>query len=112
VLAARSVPRTRERFDGGPSLGYPNQPGWQPSAPPAPPYTPATNEMAIAALILAFVFYPLGIVFGHVARRQINQGRQGGSGLATAALIIGYLQLAVWVGLFLVAAILIVLPAR
>jgi hypothetical protein len=100
-------------------LGYPNQPGWPPTAPPAPLYAPATNEMAIAALILVFVFYPLGIVFGHVARRQIKRSREGGSGLATAALIIGYLQLAVLVGLVLVAAVLVlvaavlvVLPAR
>jgi Domain of unknown function (DUF4190) len=100
-------------------LGYPNQPAWQPIAPPALAHAPATNEMAIAALILAFVFYPLGIVFGHMARRQIKRSREGGSGLATAALIIGYLQLAVLVGLVLVAAVLVlvaavlvVLPAR
>ena len=93
-------------------MGYPNQPGWQPITPPAPLHAYATNEMAIAALILAFGFYPLGIIFGHAAHRQIKRSRQGGSGLATAALIIGYLQLAAWVGLFLVAAILLVLPAR
>jgi peptidyl-prolyl cis-trans isomerase B (cyclophilin B) len=68
--------------------------------------------MAIAALILALVFYPLGIVFGHVARRQISRTHEGGRGLATAALIIGYLQLAVMVGVFLVAAILVGLGAQ
>ena len=95
-------------------MGYPNQPGWQPVAPPAPVYVyvPPTNGMAIAALILALVFYPLGIVFGHVARRQISRTYEGGSGLATAALIIGYLQLAVMVGVFLVAAILVGLGAQ
>lgn len=95
-------------------MGYPNQPGWQAVAPPAPVYVyaPPTNGMAIAALILALVFYPLGIVFGHVARRQISRTHEGGSGLATAALIIGYLQLAVMVGVFLVAAILVGLGAQ
>ena len=90
-------------------MGYPNQPGWQPLASPAPGYvyTPPTNGMAIAALILAFVFYPLGIVFGHLARRQISRTHEGGRGLATAALIIGYLQLAVLVGVGLVGAILV-----
>jgi uncharacterized protein HemX len=66
-------------------------------APPAPVYVyaPPTNGMAIAALILALVFYPLGIVFGHVARRQISRTHEGGSGLATAALII-------WIGIAIV----------
>lgn len=68
--------------------------------------------MAIAALILAFVFYPLGIVFAHIARGQIKRTREGGRGLATAALIIGYLQLAVTVGVILVAALLVGLGAQ
>jgi hypothetical protein len=36
------------------------------------------------------VFAPLGIVFGHVARRQISRSGEQGSGLATAGLILGY----------------------
>jgi peptidyl-prolyl cis-trans isomerase B (cyclophilin B) len=68
--------------------------------------------MAVAALILAFVFYPLGIIFGHVARRQISRTHEGGRGLATAALIIGYLQLAVMVGIFVVAAVLVAFGAQ
>jgi hypothetical protein len=68
--------------------------------------------MAIAALILAFVFYPVGIVLGHVARGQIKRTGEGGKGLATAALILGYLQLAVMVGVVLVAAILVALGAH
>lgn len=68
--------------------------------------------MAIAALILAFVFYPLGIVLGHLARRQISRTHEGGRGLATAALIIGYLQLAVMVGVIVVAAVLVGLGAQ
>jgi hypothetical protein len=95
-------------------VGYPNQPGWQPVASPAPiyVYAPPTNGMAIAALILAFVFYPMGIVFGHLARRQISRTHEGGRGLATAALVIGYLQLAVLVGVVLVAAILVAFGAQ
>ena len=98
----------------------PNQPGWQPVAPPAylcPPapvyvYAPPINGMAVAALILALVFYPLGIVLGHLARRQISRTHEGGRGLATAALIIGYLQLAVTVGVLVVVAILVALGAQ
>lgn len=53
-----------------------------------------TNSLAIAALILSFVFWPAGIVVGHVARRQIAHSGESGGGLATAALVIAYLHLA------------------
>jgi len=46
--------------------------------------------MAVVAIVLAFVFPPLGIVFGHVARRQIRNRGGRGDGLALAALILGY----------------------
>jgi len=49
-----------------------------------------TNTMAILALVLALVFPPAGIVCGHIAKRQIAQTGEEGSGLATAGLIIGY----------------------
>ena len=82
------------------------------ASPPVYVYAPPTNGMAIAALVLVFVFYPLGIVFGHVARRQISRTDEGGRGLATAALIIGYLQFAVMVGVIVVAAVLVGLGAQ
>jgi hypothetical protein len=60
-----------------------------------------TNTMAILSLVFAFVFAPLGIVFGHVARRQIRRTGEQGSGLATAGLWLGYiftiLAIASWV---------------
>ena len=95
-------------------MAYPNQTGWQPSGPPPPIYVsvPATNGMAIAALILVFLFYPIGIILGHVARGQIKRTGEGGRGLATAALVIGYLQVAVTVGVIGVAAILVALGAQ
>jgi uncharacterized protein DUF4190 len=95
-----------------PHVAYPNQSQWQPSA--APPYVAIapTNGMAIAALILVFVFFPLGIIFGHVARGQIRRTGESGKGLATAALIIGYLQVALMVGVVAVAAILVALGAH
>lgn len=84
----------------------PNQPApyggqqWGGQAPAySPAYTPAasTNTMAIVALVGAFVFAPLGIVFGHIARGQINRTGEGGRGLATAGLIIGYIFTAIWI---------------
>jgi hypothetical protein len=68
--------------------------------------------MAIAALILVFVFYPVGIVLVHVARGQIKRTGEGGRGLATAALVIGYLQVAVTVGVIAVAAFLVAVGAQ
>jgi Domain of unknown function (DUF4190) len=94
-------------------LAYPNQPGVPPMT-PAPVYVsmPPTNGMAIAALVLAFVFFPLGIVLGHVARGQIKRSGEGGRGLATAALILGYLQASVIVVMFGVVAVLVALGAQ
>jgi peptidyl-prolyl cis-trans isomerase B (cyclophilin B) len=69
-----------------------------------------TNGMAIAALIMAFVFAPLGIILGHVARGQIKRTGEGGRGFATAGLVLGYVftlisvvvVILVMVGVFLV----------
>jgi hypothetical protein len=68
--------------------------------------------MAIAALILVFVFYPIGIVLGHVARGQIKRTGEGGRGFATAALVIGYLQVAVTVGVIAVAVFMVAVGAQ
>ncbi|MDQ2729537.1 MAG: DUF4190 domain-containing protein [Actinomycetota bacterium] len=69
----------------GPPAGYP--PG---------PYRRPTNTMAILSLIFAFIFSPLGIVFGVIAKRQIRDTGEDGAGLATAGLVVG----AVLTGLF------------
>ena len=47
--------------------------------------------MAIASLICAFVFAPLGIVFGHISLSQIKRTGEEGHGLAVAGLVISYL---------------------
>lgn len=75
------------------------------SAAPAPPsgtiygtpVPPGTNRMAILSLVFAFVFCPLGVIFGHVAKRQIKATRQQGDGVATAGLVVGYLALSLTV---------------
>lgn len=67
------------------------QPGYGP-----PGYYPAprgTNTMAILALVFAFLFWPLAIVFGHIAHRQIRETGEEGRGLATAGLVLGYVFL-------------------
>jgi hypothetical protein len=101
---------------GGPPPGGPSQPpaqppqspyGQQPPAPgqgyPAPAYaypvqqTQGTNGFAIASLICAFLCWPLGLVFGFIARSQIQNTREGGSGLALAGIIVSFVALAVTV---------------
>jgi hypothetical protein len=48
-----------------------------------------TNVMAILSLVFAFIFAPLGIVFGAVAKKQIAQSGEQGSGLAKAGFWLG-----------------------
>src|SRR4051812_46429413 len=80
-----------------------SQPPYYPPPPPphygspygAGPYpypTPQpTNGMAVASLICAFLFAPLGIVFGHLSLSQIKKSGEDGRGLAIAGLVISYL---------------------
>ena len=63
--------------------------------PPSPyygyPQPRPTNGLAIASLICAFLFAPLGIVFGHISLSQIKRSGEEGRGLAIAGLVISYL---------------------
>ena len=66
-----------------------------------------TNVMAILSLVFAFVFAPLGIVFGVVAKRQIAQTGEQGSGMAKAGFwlsVVFTVLSVVWVVLVIVAA--------
>jgi hypothetical protein len=72
-----------------------------------PPYPQpqGTNGFAIASLVCAFLCWPLGLVFGFIARSQITRTGEGGSGLALAGLIISGLALIatiIWVVLVIV----------
>jgi hypothetical protein len=74
-----------------------------PAASPAPanPAVPrSTNGLAIAAMVLGILWvYWIGsilaLVFGYVAKGQINAsgGQQGGRGMAIAGIVLG------WVGI-------------
>lgn len=52
---------------------------------------PGTNIMAILSLVFAFVFAPVGIVLGHIAKKQIKERGEQGGGLATAGLVLSYI---------------------
>lgn len=67
-----------------------------------------TNGFATASLILAIVGGGvLAIVFGHVAHSQIRQTGEGGSGMATAGLVIGYVSIVVSFASTIVVVVLI-----
>ncbi|WP_407667606.1 peptidylprolyl isomerase [Mycolicibacterium arseniciresistens] len=71
---------------------------------PAPPPR-STNGMAIAALVCAFLFAPLGIIFGHISLAQIKRTGEDGRGLALTGLIVGYVATALSI-VFLVLMVL------
>ena len=79
----------------------PGQPPYGTDSPGQQPYpqagypVPPTNTMAILALVFAFLFAPLGIVFGIIGRRQIDRTGEGGRGLATAGLVVGIIFTAI-----------------
>ncbi|MGY1764128.1 DUF4190 domain-containing protein [Geodermatophilus sp. SYSU D00779] len=76
----------------GPPPGYGGQPGYGVPGyglPPGYVYPRPTNTLAILSLVMAFVFSPVGLVLGIVARRQMRQTGEQGEGLALAGIIIG-----------------------
>jgi peptidyl-prolyl cis-trans isomerase B (cyclophilin B) len=74
--------------------GYPPPPpvGGYPPLPPFGGYPPPrqANSLAIVSLVCAFVFAPLGILFGHLSLSQIKKTGDEGRGMALAGLVISY----------------------
>ncbi|TLM73244.1 DUF4190 domain-containing protein [Pseudarthrobacter sp. NamB4] len=67
------------------------------------PNMPAkTNTLAIIALISSFFISLLGVILGHIALNQIKTTGEGGRGLAIAALVIGYVSMALAVILIII----------
>jgi peptidyl-prolyl cis-trans isomerase B (cyclophilin B) len=58
-----------------------------------------TNGFAIASIVCAFLCSPLGLVFGIIARSQINRTGQGGAGLATAGIVVSIALIALNIAL-------------
>jgi uncharacterized protein DUF4190 len=61
------------------------------------PAAPATNGMAVAALVCSLaglvtcISAPVGAILGHVARKQIRERGGGGDGMALAGVIVGWI---------------------
>jgi len=69
-----------------------------------------TNGSAIASLVLGIaglVVFPLlappALVFGYRAKREIRERNEGGDGLATAGIVLG------WIGMALLALLVLAL---
>ena len=82
-------------MSGDPQQYGTDSPGQQPSPQTGHAPMPPTNTMAILALVFAFAFAPLGILFGIIGHRQIDRTGEGGRGLATAGLVVGIIFTAV-----------------
>ena len=105
---------------------FPTSPGLPTPYPYYPPLsgqripTPTTSTSAIVSLVcsisswimLPLIGAALGVVFGHIARREIRRsaGTITGNGLAIAGLVIGYANLVVMIlALLLLAFIAVVI---
>ncbi|POM26328.1 hypothetical protein BTM25_07250 [Actinomadura rubteroloni] len=69
-----------------------------------PPAVAPTNGMATASLVCGLIGFVacgltsiLAIIFGHVAQSQIKRTGEGGSGMAVAGLILGYIVSVGWI---------------
>ncbi len=93
-------------YGGFPPYGHPAQ---YPYGYPPPRQT---NTLAIAALVCAFVFAPLGIVFGHLSLSQIKKSGEEGRGIAIAGLVIGYLVTVLTVLIVVVSVVFLVAVGR
>jgi hypothetical protein len=93
----------------GPLGGVSHYPGNLPA--PAPYYPPArqtTNGLAIGSLVCALLFPFMSlpaVVLGHIARKQIRERNERGDGLAVAGLVIGWLGIAFYALVFIVAIV-------
>jgi hypothetical protein len=84
---------------------------------PPSPLAPPTSTLAIVSLIAGIVSWFLipviaaiaAVITGHMAKSEIRKsnGTLGGNGLATAGLVLGYVQLGLGLCLCLVIAALL-----
>jgi len=103
--AEQPLGATAQGAGGYPEAGHAQpaygQPGYAARGYPPPAYGRPTNTMAILALVLAFVFAPAGLILGIIARKQIRQTGEEGSGLALAGIIVGGIATALFVLMFI-----------
>ena len=99
----------------------PSQPPYYPKAPMPPQPVPQTNSMAVVSLIFGILSYLglaiigaiIAIIAGHVAKGQIraSNGWQTGDGMATAGLVMGYIQIVLLLCGCVFVALILLVPA-
>jgi peptidyl-prolyl cis-trans isomerase B (cyclophilin B) len=92
-----------------PGYGPPQTPGYGASRYGAPGYgapaQPGYNVLAIVGFILAFFVNIVGIILGFVALAQIKRTGEQGHGLAIAAIVIGFAEIALGILLAIVFSV-------
>lgn len=79
---------------------YPNSHGYQTVV-----VHRGTNALAVATLVLALCGTAiLPVILGHIALRQIRARDEAGTGLAISGLVLGYLQIVLYVVFFVMVA--------
>ncbi|WP_172639426.1 DUF4190 domain-containing protein [Streptomyces tailanensis] len=101
-----STPQSSAPMPPTPGQQAPTHAPW--TAYPAYPYAPPrpTNGLAIASMVLGIVWIywigsVLALIFGYVARKQIKERHEGGGGMATAGIVLG------WVGVGVLSLLLV-----
>lgn len=92
-----------EAFGTQPPYGQGYQYGYAPTGGPVAP--PPSSGLAIGGLTSCGVASIAGVIMGHIAYRQAKRGQAGGEGMALAAIIVGYVVLALWAGVLAAAII-------
>lgn len=59
-------------------------------------WVPPTNAMAILSLVFAFLFSPLGLIFGCVARTQIPETGEAGHIMSGIGILLSLIFMCVW----------------
>ncbi len=96
-----------------PPGGYPTEYYGYPAGYPAGyPQPRSTNALAIVSLVCAFLFAPLGILFGHISLSQIKKTGEEGRGLAIAGLVISYILTVVTILVVALSVLFFVILAR
>jgi peptidyl-prolyl cis-trans isomerase B (cyclophilin B) len=95
-----------------PPGGYPTEYSGYSAGYAGYPQPKPTNALAIVSLVCAFLFAPLGILFGHISLSQIKKSSEEGRGLAIAGLVISYILTVVAVLVVALSVLFFVILAR
>ncbi|MDR0989990.1 MAG: DUF4190 domain-containing protein [Propionibacteriaceae bacterium] len=110
-------------YNAQPAYGSAPAPYQEPGAPANaygyPPANQGTNTLAVVSLVLSIASYPIlpivaaipGIITGSMAKKQIAQTGEQGLGMAKAGIILGWVNIALWVLIILLFVIFVVIAA-